>query len=161
MLKKKDISVNQRRHLILVIGYHDVILYRCAENYVTFLIMMFSNFVKEIRTLFARNSSYNNIILSVYSKRRVINLLDAEYWRKYWYCRYHEEYGSRFIHALPFNIPMFYVFNCTLKLTEFFYIILFQMMTDMAIPDKIICYLNEKCDIQFSITANSNTRLKI
>lgn len=35
------------------------------------------------------------------------------------------------------------------------------MMTDMAIPDKIICHLNEKCDIPFSITANSNTRLKL
>ncbi|XP_061173643.1 uncharacterized protein LOC133182814 [Saccostrea echinata] len=32
------------------------------------------------------------------------------------------------------------------------------MMTDMAIPENIICHLGEHCDIPFSVTTNSTTR---
>jgi hypothetical protein len=59
----KNIFVSHRRHLTLVIGGHHYLFYRCVKNYDKFFIMMFSNIVTEIRTLFARNGSdYNQQI---------------------------------------------------------------------------------------------------
>lgn len=43
-------------------------------------------------------------------------------------------------------------------LISFKFSFIFEILTDLAMPEKIMCHVKEKCDISFSISTNGSSR---